>query len=170
MSTTTTVARFVVMTARAKATETASKYGYNYRNVAVVETDQRGLPKMMSDRAKHFVRFVKRWDSCSVGKTERSAYRIALAEAEALVAQRNAQSVRWLVENQLTDNKIAVVEADSAREAIDAAYRTHGWQDFADARAKRATAAQEHEIVARRLDAAGDEVGPFFNYAGEQLP
>jgi hypothetical protein len=37
------------------------------------------------------VRVVRLWESCSVGKAERSAYRIALAEAEATAAQLNEE-------------------------------------------------------------------------------
>jgi hypothetical protein len=94
MSETTIVPRFIVMTSRAQATGSASKYGYNYRNVAVVETDGEGMPKMISDRAKHLVRVVRRWGPCSVGKTERSAYRIALADAEARAAKLNEENSR----------------------------------------------------------------------------
>lgn len=83
--------RFVVMTGRTKASSTARNYGYNYRNVAVVETDGAGMPKMISDHAKHLVRVVRLWEGCSVGKTERSAYRIAMTEAEAMATQLNAR-------------------------------------------------------------------------------
>jgi hypothetical protein len=91
MTDTPTIPRFVVMTSRAQATGSASKYGYNYRNIAVVETDGVGMPKMISDRAKHLVRVVRRWGPCNVGKTERSAYSIALAEAEARAKQLNEE-------------------------------------------------------------------------------
>lgn len=77
---------------------------------------------------------------------------------------------RWLVENQLTDNRIGVVEADTAREAIDKAYQAKGWKSFADARERRATAAEEHEIVARLLDDDGNEVGHFIGYRDHDLP
>lgn len=46
---TVTVPRFVVMTGRTKASNTARHYGYNYRDVAVIETDGAGVPKMISE-------------------------------------------------------------------------------------------------------------------------
>ena len=72
---------------------------------------------------------------------------------------------KWIVENHLTDVVIGVVEANSARDAIDAAYRAKGGQSFADAREQRATAAEEHEIKARQIDADGNEHGPYLGYS-----
>jgi hypothetical protein len=77
--------------------------------------------------------------------------------------------MKWIVENHLTDVTIGVVEADSAREAIDAAYQAKGWKGFADAREQRATAAQEHEIMARRIDENGVEFGPYLGYATGEI-
>jgi hypothetical protein len=76
-------------------------------------------------------------------------------------------TTNWLIENQLTDNVLGVFAGNTPEQAIDAAYQARGWASFADARAKRATAAEEHEIVARRLDSKGKEVGPFFHYVAK---
>jgi hypothetical protein len=85
--------RFVVMTARATladASATARHYGYNYRTIAVVETDQQGMPKFIGERAKHLVRIVERSGPFNVGKTDKSAYAIGMAAAERLAEKLNA--------------------------------------------------------------------------------
>jgi hypothetical protein len=82
-----------------------------------------------------------------------------------LIVEEVASKARWIVENHLTDNVIGVVQGDTAREAIDAAYQAKGWLSFTDAREKRATAAEEHEIKARRIDADGNEYGPYVSYS-----
>jgi hypothetical protein len=75
---------------------------------------------------------------------------------------------RYEVENMLTDIWLGTYDAPTAREAIDAAYRERGWKDFADARAKGATAAREHEIAARRVDDTGKAFGPYLGYRDEE--
>jgi len=66
-----------------------------YRRVGVVEVDPSiipddVLPPMLSTRAKGVIRIVETWERLNHGKTERCAYRVALAEAEALAADLNA--------------------------------------------------------------------------------
>jgi hypothetical protein len=83
-----TKTRFIVMTRSANMP--ASCWG-QYRRVAVVETDlPKGEPKMISTRAYGVARIVKTWEKLSVGVSPRCAYRVALAEAEALAAELNA--------------------------------------------------------------------------------
>lgn len=72
---------FSVMTAAAAMPR--SCWG-TYRRVAVVEHLPGVVPAMISERARGVVRVVETWEKCNVGKTERSAYAVALREAEAL--------------------------------------------------------------------------------------
>lgn len=82
----------IVMTATAHVPAKARQFG-RYRHVAVVEIDPTKLhpgfsqPTMIWEKAKGVVRI--HWDSgpVNVGKTKKSAYHRALAEAEALVAK-----------------------------------------------------------------------------------
>ena len=60
-----------------------------YRRVAVLEVEDGVVPKMISPRAKGVRRVVRTWERLNVGSTERCAYRIALAQAEALAAELN---------------------------------------------------------------------------------
>ena len=85
MTTANTTARFIVITASAPK---VGKFG-NYRRVAVVETDGTTTPKMISERAKGVVKIVKLWDRVNYGGPK-SAYAVALAEAEAMAAELNA--------------------------------------------------------------------------------
>ena len=78
---------FIVMTACAKM---PSSCRGSYRRVAVVEVEKGVVPAMISDRAKGLVRIVDTWEGCNVGKTAKSAYAIAMAEAKALVAKLSA--------------------------------------------------------------------------------
>jgi hypothetical protein len=80
--------RFIVMTA---AAHMPSSCKGTYRRVAVVETDLREgeNPKFIGDRAKGVVRIVETWERLNCGKTERSAYAKALAEAELKCARMN---------------------------------------------------------------------------------
>jgi hypothetical protein len=89
--------RFVVMTRSAHMPNAC--WGV-YRRVAVVETDlpEPLEPTMISARAKHVIRIVETWERLNVGKTERCAYRKALAEAEALAEKLNEAAMRWVVE------------------------------------------------------------------------
>lgn len=61
-----------------------------YRRVAVLEVEP-GLAaddvRMISERARGVRRIVETWERRNVGKTDRCAYRVAVAEAEALVSQ-----------------------------------------------------------------------------------
>ena len=80
--------RYIVMDAAAK---TVGKFG-KYRRCAVVEVaaDFDGTPAMISERAKGVVSIVQIWERRSVGKTPRSAFARAMAEAAALAAEMNA--------------------------------------------------------------------------------
>lgn len=80
--------RFIVMTSSAKMPGSVKSH---YRNVAVVETDQEGEPKMISTHARHCVRVVKHYGPRFVGKTDRCAYNTALDDAQAYAAQLNAE-------------------------------------------------------------------------------
>ena len=81
--------RFIVMTSSASMPASVKS---PYRHVAVVETDGEGEPKMISERAKHCVRIVRRWGPCFQGLTERSAFMRAYAAAEALAKQLNEEN------------------------------------------------------------------------------
>jgi hypothetical protein len=85
----TTTHRYVVMTSSAQS---KGKWTHIRRNVAVVETDGLGMPKMISDRAKHLVRIVSYSGGLNVGSTDRCAYQVALREAEALAALLNGEA------------------------------------------------------------------------------
>ena len=66
-----------------------------YRRVAVLEIEA-GLPAgywpaMISDRARGVVRVVETWESRNVGKTNRCAYRRAMAEAREMAEALNAR-------------------------------------------------------------------------------
>ena len=65
----------------------------SYRKVAILEVlDGVDKVSMISDRAKGVIRIVARWDRLSVGKTDRCAYRRALAQAEDMLARLNAKA------------------------------------------------------------------------------
>lgn len=80
------MSKFIVMTA---ATPMPQSCWGQYRRVAVVEVEGDTKPKMISKRARGVVRIVKRWEKLSVGKTDRCAYRRALADAGALARALN---------------------------------------------------------------------------------
>lgn len=84
-TTTTTAPRYIIMTATAQMPR-AKTFGV-YKRVAVVELEPgfEGTPKMISERARGIARIVESWERCNVGKTARSAYGRAMAEAEALI-------------------------------------------------------------------------------------
>jgi len=65
-----TTPRFVVMVSTAQMP--ASVKDPHYRNIALVETDGQGMPKMISERARHLVRIVDVEYGVHVGKTNRS--------------------------------------------------------------------------------------------------
>lgn len=83
---TNTKTHYIVQTA---STRCAAKFGI-YRKVAVLEVEE-GLEQvsMISERARGCVRVVDMWDRLNVGKTSACAYRVALAEARAMVAELN---------------------------------------------------------------------------------
>jgi len=84
------MSRYIVMTASAKMP--ASCRG-RYSRVAVVETSlpQGEAPKMISDRALGVIRIVETWERLNHGGP-RSAYAVALREADALAARLNAEA------------------------------------------------------------------------------
>lgn len=84
------MSRYIVMTASAKV-PSSWKWKSERRRVAVVETDLPAplMPAMISDRARGVVRIVETWERCHVGKTERSEFSRAYAEAEKLAEKLN---------------------------------------------------------------------------------
>jgi len=80
---------YVVLTASAKM---PSSVHHPYRRMAVVEIEPGAVPAMISERARGVRRIVRTWERCATGKTERCAYRVALAEAETLAARLNGTS------------------------------------------------------------------------------
>ena len=77
------------------AAQMPSSVKARYRRVAVLEV-QEGLTyvSMISKHAKGVIRVVKTWEKLHVGKTDKSAYNVALAEATALAAQLNDDVTR----------------------------------------------------------------------------
>ena len=78
----------IVMTAAAKMPRNC--WG-TYRRVAVVrlEPDFKGIPAMISERAKGVAEVVASWERLNVGTTERCAYEVALTEAYAMAEALN---------------------------------------------------------------------------------
>jgi hypothetical protein len=91
---------YIVMTAAAKM---PSSVRSQYRRIAVVQLRSKAtpVPKMISTRARGVRRIVETWERLNVGKGVRSAYTKALAEAEALCAELNAEEVARRREAQL---------------------------------------------------------------------
>ena len=86
---TNTIPRFLVMTSSAKMPSSVKAH---YRNVAVVETDQTKYPAMISEHARGLVRIVSYRGKLNVGKCVRSAYALALAEAETMAERLNGET------------------------------------------------------------------------------
>lgn len=83
---------FIVQTASAKMP--ASCWG-EYGRVAVLEVDaDREHVSMISRSARGVHRIVDIWERCYVGKTDRCAYARALADAQALADELNADQPR----------------------------------------------------------------------------
>lgn len=80
------MSKFIVMTAKEKMPN--SCWG-NYGKVAVVETDGVSFPKQIHPRHKAVVAIVRQWRRLNVGRTEKCAFRVALAEAKAVCAKLN---------------------------------------------------------------------------------
>jgi hypothetical protein len=79
---------YIVMTSSAKM---PSSVKHPYRNVAIVEVDDPAIyPAMISEHARNVRRIVRHFGPRATGKTERCAYRVALAEAETMAAKLNA--------------------------------------------------------------------------------
>jgi len=81
------MAKYIVMTATAKMPN--SCWGH-YGRVAVIETVDGTKPRMISERARGVVRIVRTWERQHIGRTKRSAFQVACAEAVALAEQLNA--------------------------------------------------------------------------------
>jgi hypothetical protein len=79
--------RYVVCTSQAKMPQ--SCWG-KYRRVAVIETTDGIVPKMISERARGVVRIVETWERLHVGG-DRSAYAVAMREAADLADRLNAE-------------------------------------------------------------------------------
>lgn len=87
--------RFIVMESAAVVRGRMRQFG-RYRRVAVVEITPEmaaagDRPKMISERARGLVRIVEEWGPVNQGKTERSAYYLAIREAEEMAGELNAQ-------------------------------------------------------------------------------
>ena len=83
------IPRYIVMRARAKM-PSSMKYGSgDYMRVAVVETNGVDMPKQINPRHKAVVSVVETWERCFAGKSDRCAFRVALAEAEELAEALN---------------------------------------------------------------------------------
>lgn len=80
---------YIVMTAAEP--QRGRKWG-EHKRVAVVEIEEGARPAMISERARGVVRIVELWEGLRVGRTERSQYARALAEAEALCARLNEEA------------------------------------------------------------------------------
>ena len=81
--------RYIVMTAAEKM---PIKCWGRYGKVAVVELEPGfdGSPKMISERARGVKRVVAIWPRQHIGKTDRSAFYVALSEAGDLADELNA--------------------------------------------------------------------------------
>lgn len=79
--------KFIVQTACAQMP--GNCWG-QYRRIGVLEVEE-GVERvaMISERARGVLQVVRTWEACHVGKTARSAYHRALAEAEELALQLN---------------------------------------------------------------------------------
>lgn len=78
--------RFVALTASAPCPGGFGCYG----RVALIETDGINKPSRIDRRLSAVKRIVRTWESLNVGKTERSAFYVALRQAESLAAGMNA--------------------------------------------------------------------------------
>lgn len=79
---------YIVKTSSAKMPASVKA---QYRNVAIIEVDDNITDvSMISERAKGVKRIVRHYGPLHVGKTDRCAYRVALAEATAEAAVLNA--------------------------------------------------------------------------------
>lgn len=79
---------YIVQSATAHMPAAARRYPY--KRVAVLEvTPGTDSVSMISTHARGVIRIVRTWERRSVGKTERCAYRRALADARALADELN---------------------------------------------------------------------------------
>lgn len=62
-----------------------------YKNIAVCETTDGEMPKQIRE-CGNVVRIVSTWYKCNVGKAVRSAYVVALAEANAMARALNSDA------------------------------------------------------------------------------
>jgi hypothetical protein len=78
---------YIVKTAAAKMPSSCKG---RYRRVAVMEVADGTEPAMISERAKGVIRIVETWERLNEGRTDKCAYRRALAEANAMAERLNA--------------------------------------------------------------------------------
>jgi hypothetical protein len=126
---TNTIPRFLVMTSSAKM---PSSVKARYRNVAVVETDGTKYPAMISGHARGLVRIVSYRGRLNVGKCVRSAYALALAEADALAEELNARDAtlrQRLAEVQQVRDASGVTGALEATARVLADALAHVWEE-----------------------------------------
>ena len=74
-----------------KSTSPSSTCWGIYRRVGLVELEEgfTGEPTMISDRARGVKRVVETWENRNVGKTDKCAYRRAVAAAQELADKLN---------------------------------------------------------------------------------
>ena len=81
---------YIVKTATAKMPSSCKG---RYGRVAVLEIDDPSVdPKMISERAKNVTRIVRTWERLFWGTSSRCAFSRALAEANRLAAELNAET------------------------------------------------------------------------------
>ena len=108
---------WIVMTSSASM---PAKVKSPYRNVAVVEVDDRGVvPKMISERAKGVRRIVWHSGPQSVGKTERCAYRMALAAAQAMAERLRCEHEGMIAHMQARLNGAGPALTDADMSLLD---------------------------------------------------
>lgn len=81
------IPRYIVMTASCHMPASVKA---PYGKVAVVETDRIHKPQQINSHHRSVVRVVRLWTRLFKGKTPECAFRVALAEAEALAERLNA--------------------------------------------------------------------------------
>lgn len=110
---------FIVQTASAKMPNSVRS---PYRRVAVIETKP-GVQRvaMISPRARGVVRIVQTWERLNVGRphSTRSAYAVALREAETLAVRLNEADPRLVT--------AGVILGKADRDPIERAWREEEW-------------------------------------------
>jgi hypothetical protein len=73
------MAKFIVMTASEKMPSSCKG---NYGRIAVVETDGVTMPKQINPKHKAVKKILATWERLHIGKTENSAFQVALKKAQ----------------------------------------------------------------------------------------